>query len=164
MESPRSGFRRAAATSWALAGIGIAGVGGASVLAYGDTVKPVSADAQVDAVQPAQVDLGSNAPLNIPPAPSVVAPSVNPLPPPLTPAAPPPAEFTPEKTVEQAPVQTYTPRPEYTPEPTVEPAPVTREAPPTVVKPPSTTRRRALTPTTVMSPNYSPSITRSSGS
>src|SRR5262245_14708287 len=35
MDSPRSGFRRAAATSWALAGIGIVGMAGASLLAYG---------------------------------------------------------------------------------------------------------------------------------
>ena len=168
MDSPRSGFRRAAATSWALAGIGIAGVGGASVLAYGDTVKPVSADAPADAVEPAQGDLGSNPPLNVRPAPDVVAPTVDPPPPPLTTAAPPPPpppppEVTPEKTVEQAPVATYTPTPEYTPEPTVEPAPVTQEAPPPVVKAPPTTRR-VLTPTTVMAPNYSPRITRSSGS
>ncbi|HKH50540.1 MAG TPA: hypothetical protein VKA77_01845 [Mycobacterium sp.] len=53
MDSSRSGFRRAAAASWALAGIGIAGVAGASVLAYGDTVKPVSAEPPADAVKPA---------------------------------------------------------------------------------------------------------------
>ena len=40
MSTPRSGFRRAAATSWTLAGLGIAGVAGASALAYADTVKP----------------------------------------------------------------------------------------------------------------------------
>ena len=53
VDSSRSGFRRAAAASWALAGIGIAGVAGASVLAYGDTVKPVSAEPPADAVKPA---------------------------------------------------------------------------------------------------------------
>ena len=34
------GFRRAKVTSWVLVGVGIAGVGGASALAYADTVKP----------------------------------------------------------------------------------------------------------------------------
>ena len=40
MNSPRSGFRRTAVASWALAGIGAAGVAGASALAYAGTVKP----------------------------------------------------------------------------------------------------------------------------
>ena len=40
MNAPRSGFRRTAIATWALAGIGVAGVAGASKLAYADTVKP----------------------------------------------------------------------------------------------------------------------------
>ena len=43
MDSPRSGFRRAAIASWALAGIGVAGVAGASALAYTETLKPAAA-------------------------------------------------------------------------------------------------------------------------
>ena len=42
MNSPRSGFRRAAVASWALAGIGVAGVAGASQLAYAGTLKPAA--------------------------------------------------------------------------------------------------------------------------
>ena len=164
MDSPRSGFRRAAATSWALAGIGIAGVGGASVLAYGDTARPVSADAPTDAAELAPGDLGSNPALNVPPVPDVVTTTVDPPPPPVT-TAPPAPEVTPETTAEQAPVATYTPVPQYTPETTVEqaPAPVTQETPvPKVTAPPTT--HRQLTPTTVMAPNYSPPVTRSRGS
>ena len=51
MSTPRSGFRRAAATSWTLAGLGIAGVAGASALAYADTVKPAEALVPADAVE-----------------------------------------------------------------------------------------------------------------
>ena len=105
MDSPRSGFRRAAATSWALAGIGVAGVGGVSVLAYGDTVKPVSADAPADAVEPVQGYLGSNPAFNVPPVPDVVTTTVDPPPPPVT-TAPPVPQVTPETTAEQAPVVT----------------------------------------------------------
>ena len=164
MDSPRSGLRRAAATSWALAGIGIAGVGGASVLAYGDTVKPVSADAPTDAAELAPGDLGSNPALNVPPVPDVVTTTVDPPPPPVT-TAPPVPQVTPETTAAQAPVATYTPVPQYTPKTTVEqaPTPVTQEAPvPKVTAPPTT--HRQLTPTTVMAPNFSPHVTRSRGS
>ena len=108
MDSPRSGFRRAAATSWALAGIGIAGVGGASVLAYGDTVKPVSADALTDVVELAPGDSWAPTPPNVPPVPDVVTTTVDPPPPPVT-TAPPVPQVTPETTAAQAPVATYTP-------------------------------------------------------
>ncbi len=64
MTSPRSGFRRAAVASWTLAGLGVAGVAGASALAYADTYKPPVAEATApEAVEPAVVD----APVNLPP-------------------------------------------------------------------------------------------------
>jgi protein TonB len=166
MDSPRSGFRRAAITSWALAAIGLAGVAGASTLAYADTVKPQPAEAPVDATMPA--DLAQTPAVNLPPVPEVVSSTDDPppLPAPGTTEAPVP-EVAPETTVDEAPVQTYTPTPEYTPEQTVEqaPAPVTHATQtPRVSAPPSTTQRRNLTPTTVMAPNYSPHVTTSRGS
>ncbi len=117
MTSPRSGFRRAAVASWTLAGIGVAGVAGASALAYADTYRPPVAEAATaDAVAPAVVD----APVSLAPAPPVV------LPPPTVDAPPPPPE-----PVTEAPVQTYTPK--WTPEPTYTPkytqAPVAQQAP-----------------------------------
>lgn len=160
MDSPRSGFRRAAAASWALAGIGIAGVAGASALAYGDTVKPPSTEPPVDVVEQAP------APVNPVPVPEA------PLPPPaMTTDAPPPPPSTvepapevPQTTVAEAPVRTYTPDPTYVPETTVEQAPVTQQTTAPKVTTAPTTQRRALTPTTVMAPNYSPRISRSRGS
>ena len=118
MTSPRSGFRRAAVASWTLAGLGVAGVAGASALAYADTFKPPVAEAAApEAVEPAVID----APVNLPPAPPVV------LPPPTVDAPPPP----PVPAATEAPVQTYTPQ--YTPEPTYTPkytqAPVVQQAP-----------------------------------
>jgi periplasmic protein TonB len=120
MTSPRSGFRRAAVASWTLAGIGVAGVAGASALAYAETYRPPVVEATApEAVEPAVID----APLNLPPAPPVV------VPPPTADAPPPPP--TPESAATEAPVQTYTP--EYTPEPTYTPnytqAPVVQQAP-----------------------------------
>jgi hypothetical protein len=161
MDSPRSGFRRAAATSWALAGIGIAGVAGASGLAYADTVKPAPAEVPTDAVEQAPLGLESNPAPDLPPAPIVTPTEAPPPPPPVTTAAP---EVTPETTVDQAPTYTYTQEPTYVPETTVEQAPVTRLTPAPTPKAPSTTQRRALTPTTVMAPNFSPRISRSRGS
>ncbi|PND57539.1 hypothetical protein CRM90_11085 [Mycobacterium sp. ENV421] len=108
MDSPRSGFRRAAVTSWALAGIGIAGVAGASALAYGDTVKPVVAE-----LPPAD-PVATDPAVDLPPAPPVVEPAPAPVPVADTPAPPP----SPEPTVAPAPAQTYTPQPAYTPQPT----------------------------------------------
>lgn len=101
MTSPRSGFRRAAVASWTLAGIGVAGVAGASALAYAETYKPPAAEVPVDAVAPA-------APVELPPAPPVV------LPPPPAADTPAPA---PEPVATQAPVQqTYVPQQQtYTP-------------------------------------------------
>jgi len=116
MNSPRSGFRRAAVASWTLAGLGIAGVAGASALAYADTYRPPVAEAPApDAVEPAVID----APVSLPPAPPVV------LPPPTVDAPLPAPAAT------EAPVQTYTPQ--YTPAPTYTPkytqAPVVQQAP-----------------------------------
>jgi protein TonB len=116
MTSPRSGFRRAAIASWTLAGFGVAGVAGASALAYADTYRPPVAEATApEAVEPAVID----APVNLPPAPPVVVP-------PPTVDAP-----APEPVATEAPVQTYTPK--YTPEPTYTPkytqAPVVQQAP-----------------------------------
>jgi periplasmic protein TonB len=117
MNTPRSGFRRAAVASWTLAGIGVAGVAGASALAYADTYRPPVAEAAApEAVEPAVVD----GPVILPPAPPVVVP-------PPTVDTPP----APEPVVTEAPLQTYTPN--YTPEPTYTPkytqAPVVQQAP-----------------------------------
>jgi protein TonB len=154
VDSPRLGFRHAAVTSWALVGVGVAGVAGASALAYADTVKPTVADVGADAAVKTQEELVPSAAENLPPAPPIPAT-----------IAPPAPEYTPQTTVEQPPVATYTPAPDYTPEPTVEQAPpVTHQAPATKIQAPPTTKRRNLTPTTVMAPNYSPHVTISRGS
>jgi protein TonB len=155
MDSPRLGFRRAAVTSWALVGVGVAGVAGASALAYADTVKPAVADAGADAAIPTPALVPSPAE-NLPPAPDVVTTTENPPPLPATTAEQPPVTT-------DIPVPEYTPQ--YTPEPTVEQAPpVTPQAPATKAQAPPTTKRRNLTPTTVMAPNYSPHVTISHGS
>jgi protein TonB len=170
MDSPRLGFRRAAVTSWALVGVGITGVAGASFLAYTDTVKPAVADAGADAAIPAPGELVPSPAENLPPAPDVVTTTEGPPSPPIPATTPSPAaEYPPPSTVEQPPVPTSTPVPEYTPqytpEPTVEQAPpVTRQAPATKAQAPPTTKRRNLTPATVMAPNYSPHVTISHGS
>jgi protein TonB len=122
MDSPRSGFRRAAATSWALAGIGIAGVAGASALAYGDTVKPAAAE--LPPVDPAATDPAVILPL----APPVVEPPAPPVP---APGPPPPSS---EPTATQNPDETYTltptntQKPAYIPKATA-PAPAAASAP-----------------------------------
>jgi hypothetical protein len=169
MDSPRLGFRRAAVTSWALVGVGITGVAGASALAYGDTVKPAAADVGADAAIPTHDELVPSPADNLPPAPGVVTTTEGPPPPPIPATAAPSApEYTPQTTVEQPPVATYTPAPDYTsqytPEPTVEQAPPVTHQPATPAQAPPTTRRRDLTPTTVMAPNYSPHVTISHGS
>jgi protein TonB len=156
MDSPRLGFRRATLTSWALVGVGLAGVAGASTLAYADTATPPVADVPVDAAVPASEELV--------PAPDVLTTTEVPPRLPTTTAPPPP---TPETTAQQVPVTPESPVPMYTPETTAgqAPAPVTQEAPtPKVTAPPTSTKRRQLTPTTVMAPNYSPHITVSRGS
>jgi protein TonB len=153
MDSPRLGFRRAAVTSWALVGVGVAGVAGASVLAYADTVKPAVADVGANAAIPPPEELVPSPAENLPPAPDVVPTTEVPPPVPAT-TAPPAVEYT--------PVPEYTPQ--YTPEPTVDQAPpITHQAPATQTQAPPTTRRRNLTPTTVMAPNYSPHVTISHG-
>jgi protein TonB len=163
MDSPRRGFRRAAVTSWALVGVGMAGVAGASALAYSDTVKPAVADAAI----PAPDELGPTPADDLPPAPDVVTTADAP-PPPIPATTPPPAaEYTPQPTVEQAPTYTQAPEyaPQYTREQTVEQSPpVTRQAPATQAQASPTTKRRNLTPTTVRAPNYSPHVTISHGS
>jgi protein TonB len=161
MDSPRTGFRRATATSWALVGVGIAGVAGASALAYADTFKPPKAEAPFVAVDPAPPELGPTPALDVPAASDPVATPTDPVPPmapettaalaPVTSEIPAPV-YTPQYTPEYAPRQTYEPSP----------APVTHEsqAPTT----PPTTKRRNLTPTTVMAPNFSPHVSVSRGS
>jgi protein TonB len=142
VDSPRLGSRRAAVTSWALVGVGIAGVAGSSALAYTDTVKPAVADVGADAAIPTHEELVPSPAENLPPEPDVVTTTEGPPPPPIPATTAPPApEYTPQTTVEQPPVATYTPA----------------QAPPT-------TKRRNLTPTTVMAPNYSPHVTISHGS
>ena len=142
MDSPRLGFRRAAVTSWALVGVGITGVAGASFLAYADTVKPAVADVGADVAIPAPEELVPSPAENLPPAADVVTTTEIPPPPHVAATAPSPAaEYSPQTTVEQAPVPTYTPVPEYSPqympEPTVEQAPpVTHQAPATQAQAP----------------------------
>ncbi len=153
MDSPRQGFRRAAATSWTLVGIGLAGVTGASALAYADTFKPVS-DSPPDVTVPEPQLAPDPGPILAPPPPDTTTAEVPPPPTPESPVttAPPTQEYTP----------TY--RPTYTPEPTVQRAPVqaTQEPSAAPSSTPPTTKRR--TPTTVMAPNYSPHVTISHGS
>jgi len=150
MESTLSGFRRATATSWALVGIGILGVGSASALAYADTVKPPPEEAPADVVGQAPAVVAPTTVPDVPPGPRDV---------PL----PPPPDTTPETTVDQAPTRTYTPEQTFVPEKPVEQAPATHQAP-AATTPRSTSTRRALTPTTVKAPNFSPQISRSRGS
>jgi protein TonB len=156
MDSPRLGFRRAAVTSWALVGVGVAGVAGASALAYTDTVKPAVADVGADAAIPTREELVPSPAENLPPAPDVATTTEGPPAPPVpTTTAPPTPEYT--------PAPEYTPQ--YTPQQTLEQAPpVTHQAPATQAQSPPTTKRRNLTPTTVMAPNYSPHVTISRGS
>ena len=113
MNSPRSGFRRTALASWALAGAGIAGVAGASELAYASTLGPAPSDeSMVQAVlpDPALPDPATVSPQAPVPGPSLptehpVAPVVQQAP--AQAAAPvpaPPPTYT----------QTYAPQPAYT--------------------------------------------------
>lgn len=151
MDSPALGFRRATIASWALVGVGVAGVAAATTLAYADTVKPPE-EVPVDVAVPAPVALvplpvqGPPPPIQDPPPPppDVVTTTIE-APPPVAVATP---EWTPE----------YTPEPTYVPETTVERAPA-----PEVTAPPTTTRR-THPPTTRMAPNYSPPHSVSRGS
>ncbi len=173
MSSPRSGFRRAAATSWALAGLGVAGVAGASALAYADTVKPAVAELPAEAVEPVISDA---APLNLPAVPvappTVLAPPV-PLEVPAEPApvaAPEPVQQAPVKTYvpEVAPEPVYTPKPvqTYTPEP-VQQAPV-QQAPAAAAQPAFPIRTSHVpsggSTTTSGGNAFSPHVTRARGS
>lgn len=162
MDTPRSGFRRAAIASWTLAGLGVAGVAGTSALAYADTFKPPAAHATIVAVDPSPSELGTAPVPDL--AGQLVQPPVNDAPPApsTTVTVDSPPLVVPETTVEQAPRET--PTPEYTPQQTHEPtaAPETRK--PLVPSTPPTTKRRTFAPSTVMAPNYSPPITMSHGS
>ncbi|MDX1890746.1 hypothetical protein [Mycolicibacterium sp. 050158] len=158
MDSPRSGLRRARAASWALVGVGVAGVAGASSLAYADTYKPPAVTAPVVAIEPAPALAPEAPPASSPVTTTTdLAPPTTDLAPPTTDPAPPTTDPAP---VEPAPTTHWTPTPEYTPSWTTEQAP----APTTPASQPPTTRRRPLAPTTVMAPNYSPRITMSHGS
>jgi len=159
MDSPRSGFRRAAATSWALTAVGIVGVAGASALAYADTVKPPPSAAPTG--ESDQTPTGAEPSSDAPAMPVVTTSDASPPPPTTTAPAP---EATRETTVDQAPVRTYTPEPQYVPDTTVAQAPVTHQTSVPTATAPRTTQRRSLTPTTVMAPNFSPRISRSRGS
>jgi outer membrane biosynthesis protein TonB len=163
MNSPRSGFRRAAAASWALSAIGVAGVAGASALAYADTVKPAPEEAP--AVESVTGDPGTGPVEYGPPVPEVGPTTDAPLPPP--PPAPEPAPTYNPEPVTQAPVETYTPRstpaPQYTPTPktAVQQAPV-QQAP---ASQPAFPIRTNHTPSVGRSsPNFSPPVTRARGS
>ncbi len=166
MDSPRSGFRRAAATSWALAGIGILGVAGASTLAYADTVKPVPAETPAEVVEPSASIPTPDPALILPMPPAAVTPSVDP------PAIAPPPVATapvPETNHSQAPAQTYVPAPRYTPSAAAPQAPVTPPAPVTHVTPPTSQGgfpiRTSHVPAGGSSPNFNaPHVTRSRGS
>ena len=156
MDSPRLGLRRARVTSWVMIGMGITGVAGASALAYTDTVKPAVADELPDA---SVAESGAQIPSFVESPAPAQAPDVT-----TTAVAPPPP---PSPATTAPPAPEYTPRytPDYTPSPTADQAPsVVRQAPTTQPKAPPTTKRRSLTPTTVMAPNYSPHVTISRGS
>jgi hypothetical protein len=148
MDTPRSGFRRATAVSWSLAGLGIAGVAGASTLAYADTFKPPVADTAVYAVEsPAPEAPPVSAPV-LPPPPNDVTTAIG-LPPPPPPPSVTAAVPTPVYTQQQPVVQAA--------------APITQQTPSVAPKPATTTRRR-LTPATVMAPKALPRVTVSRGS
>ena len=122
MDTPRQGFRRAAVASWALVGVGIAGVGGASALAYADTVKPAQA---TDACRCHGRSTGVCRPGTAGVDPTPIEP------PPSAPESTTTTEAPPPPTGPRPPRRPspnhpgYTPRytPDYTPAPTVEQAP-----------------------------------------
>ena len=141
MSSPRSGFRRAAIASWVLAGIGVAGVAGASQLAYAGTLKPVAEEQPTEAAIPAP----PAAPVDVPAppaAPPSTPPAAEPAPKPIVAAPPAPVRQAPvrQAPVRQASVPVYTPAPSYAPTPqyTPPPAPVYVAPPaPVYVAPPA---------------------------
>ncbi|NTY61537.1 hypothetical protein [Mycolicibacterium sphagni] len=163
MNSPRSGFRRAAVASWALAGIGVAGVAGASALAYADTLRPAPVD--VPAVDSVAGDPATDPAVYGPPVPEVV-PSTDVPAPPAPPAPEPVPTYTPEP-VTQAPVETttprYTPAPQYTPKTVVQQAPVQQTQAP--ASQPAFPIRTSHTPSVgSSSPVFVPHVTRARGS
>ena len=142
MSTPRSGFRRAAVASWALSGIGVAGVAGASALAYADTVRP--APVEVPAVESTAGDPVTSPGVWGPPIAEVVAPT----------EAPPPAAT-------QAPETTRTPQ--YTPKTVVQQAPVQQTQAP--ASQPAFPIRTSHTPSVgSSSPVFVPHVTRARGS
>ncbi len=142
MNARESGFRRAAATSWALAGVGLAGVIGASALAYADTLQKQTVGSTADPVQAVQ-----QVPQALPPAPQAVQ------------QAPQALRHAPDA------LQKVEPAPQV-----VQQAPqVVQQAPETVQQAPETVQQTPepwpSSPTTSMAPSYSPRIfTRSRGS
>lgn len=159
MNSPRSGFRRAAVASWALAGIGVAGVAGASALAYADTLRPAPAEAP--AAGPIPEDPGTGPVLSGPPVPDV-GPSTDIPPAPAPPPAPPPAPA-----VTEAPAATHTPQ--YTPAPQYTPKTAVQQAPPQETQAPASQPafpiRTSHAPSVgSSSPNFTPHVTRTRGS
>ena len=145
MDSPRAGYHRAAA-SWAVVGVAVVAVGGASALAYADTVKEQSTGAAADsAVSSPGVDQGFT------PAPS---------------AAPAPDAPGPSPAVDQgsSPAPSWAPVPDSI-EPSTAPVVTTTAPAPAVTGPTSTVQRPSpLSPTTSMAPNYSPGLLPGSGS
>jgi hypothetical protein len=165
MSTPRSGFRRAAATSWTLAGLGIAGVAGASALAYADTVKRAEALVPADAVELPAVP--EAAPVNVPAAPVVPPPAVE-LPAPTVEAPAPVVAPQPVYVPQQAPVQpVYTPpKPVYqTPvqQAPVQQAPV-QQAPAQPAFPIRTSHVPAGGSRSTGGNSFSPPVTRARGS
>ena len=161
MSTPRSGFRRAAATSWTLAGLGIAGVAGASALAYADTVKRAEALVPADAVELPAVP--EAAPVNVPAAPIAPPPAVM-LPAPTV-EAPAPVVAPPVYVPQQAPVQQA---PVYTPPKPVYQAPVqqapVQQAPAQPAFPIRTSHVPAGGSRSTGGNSFSPPVTRARGS
>lgn len=162
MSSPRSGFRRAAVASWALSGIGVAGVAGASALAYADTVRP--APVEVPAVESTVGDPATSPDVPGPPLPEVVAPTeaTPPVPDPPAPEPEPVAPtYAPAPVATQAPETTRTPQ--YTPKTVVQQAPVQQTQAP--ASQPAFPIRTSHTPSVgSSSPVFVPHVTRARGS
>ncbi|BBY63838.1 hypothetical protein MHEL_20810 [Mycolicibacterium helvum] len=149
--------------SWALSGIGVAGVAGASALAYADTVRPVPAEAP--AADSVAGDPATSPVVYGPAVPEAVSPTDTPPPPP--PPVPEPAPTSNPEPVTQAPVETYTPRstpaPQYTPKTAVQQAPVQQTQAP--ASQPAFPIRTSHTPSVgSSSPNFTPHVTRTRGS
>jgi hypothetical protein len=166
MDSPRAGYHRAAA-SWAVVGVAVVAVGGASALAYADTVKEQSTGAAADsAVSSPGVDQGSA------PAPSAVPDVAGPgsvvdqNAPPATSTPQLPDAPGPSPAVDQgsSPAPSWAPVPDSI-EPSTAPVVTTTAPAPVVTGPTSTVQRPSpLSPTTSMAPNYSPGLLPGSGS